>query len=211
MAAKGKLDPEQAAIDAALSLAAERDWRDIGLADIAAAAGLRLTDLYPRLDSKQALVAAFSRRVDATVLSEPAPGEDEPARDRLFDVLMRRFDALQPHRAALGNILRDQLRAPAGSLRGATQLCRSMAWMLAAAGIPSEGIAGRIRAKGLAAIYLAALRVFLRDESPDLARTMAALDGYLRRAEWLACRLERRAPPRAPAAPLDPAEQGGGA
>lgn len=195
MATKKKPDPEQAAIDAALALAAERSWRDIGLADIATAAGLSMADLYPRFSSKQAVLAAFSRRIDAAVLDEPAPGAEEPARDRLFDVLMRRFDALQPHRVALGSILRDQLRAPGEALGGLGQLCRSMAWMLTAARIPTEGLAGRLRVQALAAIYLAALRVFLRDESPDLARTMAALDGYLRRAEWLAGRFGRRPRP----------------
>ncbi|SMF46122.1 transcriptional regulator, TetR family [Tistlia consotensis] len=189
---KPRTDPEQAAIEAALKLAAERGWRALGLADIAEAAGLSLAELHPRLGSKQALLDAFARRVDAEVLAEAAPDAGESARDRLFDVLMRRFDALQPHRLALGNILQDQLRAPGEALCSLAQLGRSMAWMLAAAGIPSEGLAGLLRVKGLAAIYLATLRVFLRDDSADLSKTMAALDGYLRRVEWLAGRLQRR-------------------
>ena len=37
-----------------------------------------------------------------------------------------------------------------------------------------------------AAAYLSAMRVWQRDDSPDLARTMAALDARLRRIErWL--------------------------
>jgi AcrR family transcriptional regulator len=190
--AQRKPDPEQAAIDAALALATERGWREVTLAQIAEAAGLALAELHPRFGSKQALLDGFSRRVDATVLAEPAPAGEESARDRLFDVLMRRFDALQPHRLALGNILQDQMRSPGEALCSLAQLGRSMAWMLAAAGISTEGWRGILRLKGLAAIYLATLRVFLRDDSADLARTMAALDGYLRRAEWLAGRVSRR-------------------
>lgn len=185
-------DPEQAAIDAALALAAERGWREVSLAHVAEAAGLSLAELYPRFGSKQALLDGFSRRIDAAVLSEAAPGREESARDRLFDVLMRRFDALQPHRLALGNIVQDQARSPGEALCSLAQLARSMGWMLAAAGVSAEGWRGILRLKGLAAIYLATLRVFLRDDSADLARTMAALDGYLRRVEWLAGRLSRR-------------------
>lgn len=192
MPTKKKPEPDQLAIDAALRLAAERAWRDIGLPDIAAAAGLSMAELYPRFGSKQAILDAFVRRIDAAVLAEEAPGAEESARDRLFDVLMRRFDALQPHRQSLGNIVRDQSRSPGDALCSLAQLARSMAWMLAAAGISTEGLAGLLRIKGLTGIYLATLRVFLRDDSPDLARTMAALDGYLRRVEWLAGRLDRR-------------------
>jgi hypothetical protein len=41
----------------------------------------------------------------------------------------------------------------------------------------------------VALIYLATLGVWLRDESEDKARTMAALDKQLRRAEALVLRL----------------------
>ncbi len=188
---KQKPDPETAAVDATLKLAAERRWREIGLAEIAEEAGVPLAELHPRLGSKQALLDAFMRRIDAAVLAEEAPGAEESARDRLFDVLMRRFDALQPHRLAIGNILDDQLRSPGESLCSLAQLGRSMGWMLAAAGIPAEGLRGVLRVKGLSAIWLSCLRVFLRDDSADLSKTMAALDGALRRVEWLVGRLER--------------------
>nr|MBC8158924.1 TetR family transcriptional regulator [Alphaproteobacteria bacterium] len=53
---------------------------------------------------------------------------------------------------------------------------RSMAWMLEAAGLPSGGISGAARAAGLGALYANAVRVWLRDDTPDMAKTMAALD-----------------------------------
>ncbi len=61
-----------------------------------------------------------------------------------------------------------------------------MAWMLEAAGLSSAGIRGRFRVRALAVLYLCVLRVFVRDDSEDLAKTMAALDRRLRQAEpWL--------------------------
>jgi hypothetical protein len=67
-----------------------------------------------------------------------------------------------------------------------------MAAMLETARISSSGMKGLIRTKGLAAIYLATLRVWLKDDSPDMAKTMASLDGYLRRVEGMAGRLTGR-------------------
>lgn len=179
------VDPAQRVITCALSLAAERGWRRASLADIAAAAKLSLAELYKLYPSKAAILSAFVRHIDATVLAEGA-AEGETPRDRLFDMLMRRFEALRPHKPAVEAILRDSGTDPVALLCGMPRLLRSMAWMLEAAGIRSHGLLGRACAKGLAALYLATLRVWLSDDSPDMSRTMAALDKGLRRAETLA-------------------------
>lgn len=197
-------NPSDKIIDTAMKLAAERGWADLSLAEIAAEAELPLSKVYPLFASKQEIVAGFARRIDAEVLAEELDAEEmeEPARDRLFDVMMRRFDAMAPYKDALANILYDALRRPLDGLAGAPQLARSMRWMLEAAGIGSDGLRGALRVKGLGAIYLATLRVWLRDESADSARTMAALDGHLRRVENLLRRApgRRRRGPEAPPA-----------
>lgn len=180
-------------IDTALQLAAERGWRDLSLAEIAEAARLPLSQVYPVFPSKQAILEAFSRHIDAEVLAaEETDAEDGSARDRLFDVMMCRFDALQPYKAGLGNLLYDHARDPLAALCGARQLLRSMAVMLETARIPSSGPRGLVRTKGLALIYLASLRTWLRDESTDMAKTMASLDGYLRRVESVAGYFSKR-------------------
>jgi AcrR family transcriptional regulator len=196
-----KADIPDHLIDAALGLAAAGRWGDLSLAEIAEAAGLPISKVYPVFSSKQAILEAFSRRIDAAVLDEgdPEPAEGS-ARDRLFDVLMRRFDALDPYKEGIGNLLFDQVRDPLTALCSLMPLRRSMALMLEAAGLSSSGLRGVVRLKGLSLIYLTALRVWLRDDSPDKARTMAVLDRQLRRTEALLNRCSgRTAPPTAEA------------
>jgi hypothetical protein len=101
----------------------------------------------------------------------------------LFDVVMRRFDALTPYRSGLDSISQDLRGDPVAAAVYACSLRRSMAWMLEAAGIPSDGIAGALRIKGLGVVYLMVFRIWLTDDSADLSRTMAALDARLRQAE----------------------------
>jgi AcrR family transcriptional regulator len=175
-------------IDAALALVATEGWRRVSLAAIAAAAGLPILQVYRIFRSKQAILAAFYRRVDEIVLAEPPAAEaDERPRDRLFDLLMRRFDALQPYKSALGVLRRELPRDPPTALCAAASLLRSMRWMLEAADIPTSGVRGAVAVKLATAAYLSAIRVWQRDDSPDLARTMASLDARLRRIErWLA-------------------------
>ena len=184
---KKKPDIPNQVIDAALVLAATRGWRVLTLTDIAEAAKLPLSQVYPAYNSKAAILRGFTRRIDVAVLTtEESDAGEGNARDRLFDVLMRRFDALKPHREALGNIAFDEARDPVSALCGLGRLERSMAAMLEAARLSAGGLRGLLRAKALGLAYLAALRVFLRDDSSDLAATMAALDRSLGRLDRLA-------------------------
>lgn len=170
-------------LDAALALAARKGWRSLTLNAVAKEAGLPLSRVHRAFPSKWAILDAFADRIDEAVLARPAPDAGEPARDRLFDVLMRRFDAMQPHKPAVVAMAHDLGREPLAAFCAWPRLIKSMAWMLEAAGIDSSGLAGLVRTKGLAVLYLAAMRAWLSDDSADLARTMAVLDRGLRQAE----------------------------
>lgn len=173
-------------LDAALRLAADRDWSAIGMADIASEAGLTLAEARAAIPDKPMLLAALLARTDQAMLAE-GPGDPEsPARDRLFDLIMRRFDALAPHKQAVGRMMRTIPRDPLGGLVAAPLLLRGMAWALEACGIATGGLRGLVRIKALAALYLRTMRTWLADESVDNATTMAALDKNLKRAaRWV--------------------------
>lgn len=144
-----------------------------------------MADLYRFYPDKLAFVQAFMARIDGEVLAGTSASLDpeETVRDRLFDILMRRFDALKPHRAALDQICRAGRRDPMMALVLGPSLMRSMAAMLEAAGISGRGLPGAVRQNALLAIYAAVSRVFDKDELADLSKTMAALDSRLKTAE----------------------------
>ena len=106
-------------------------------------------------------------------------------RERLFDVLMKRFEEMDPDKEAVRSILCGSVTNVESLARGPLSLYRSMRWMLEAANISSSGMRGQLRIKGLALIYLAVLRAWLADDSEDMARTMSSLDRQLSRAERL--------------------------
>ena len=175
-------------IDAALRLIAEQGWRNVSLGAVAREARLPILRVYRLFPSKSAILCGFFRRIDEAVLADPVPAEaGERPRDRVFDLLMRRFDALQPYRPALEMLRRDlPFDPPAALAAGAGLLC-SMRLMLEAAEIATDGIVGMIAVKLTAAAFLAASHIWRRDDSPDLAPTMATLDRRLRGIErWFA-------------------------
>jgi AcrR family transcriptional regulator len=175
--------PRERLIAAALSLASEQGWRRVSMAEIAETAGLSLAETYTIARSKPAILAVLRRQIDEAMLAGGSVSGDAP-RDRLFDVLMRRFEAMRPYRTGLRAILRDSVGSPAllGMLPG---LLRSMGWTLTAAGLPASGCRGRLARRLVAALYVSVLPAFFRDDSRDLGTTMATLDKRLRQIESL--------------------------
>lgn len=197
-------DVREKALDAFLGLIAEKGYANVALRDVAQAAGLGFSDLFGVYPDKISLAAAFMARIDAEVLAGTPSFVDpeETPRDRLFDVMMRRYDALRPYRAALRALRRAGTRDPILAIGMGPGLRRSMAAMLEAASVASDGLPGALRQNGLLAIHYAVSRVFDRDETQDLSKTMAALDDRLKTAERWSQLFDRYA--KSPAADLPP-------
>ena len=170
-------------IDAALGLAAEKGWRRLSLAAVARRAGLSLAELYRLAPSKPLILAAAMARTDRAMLAAASALADEPVRDRLFDLVMRRLDALAPWREAVAAILSDLARNPPAALCALPAFARSLDWMLRAAGAEASGLGGLARRQALAVVYLLTLRRWINDDSADQGKTLAALDRALKQAE----------------------------
>lgn len=185
-------DPVAQAIAAAMTLAAEKPWRDISLYEIALAVGQNPVELALEIPSKSALLAAMARRADRRMLATiDEDWAEETVRDRLFAMLMARFDYLRPHR--------DGLKSALNSLRNdpITSLClaigpgqRSLDTALEMAGLSATGLRGALRRKGLGIAYAMAFRTFMKDDTDDLSQTMATLDKQLKNIESWAKRFE---------------------
>jgi len=173
-------------IAALFALLAEKPIERIGLAEIAERAGVSLTELRGAFGSPLAIVAAHAKDTDRAVLAaDLSDMAEEPPRERLFDVMMRRLELLAPDREAIRSLLRSAGRNPPLALALNALTVRSQKWMLAAADIPASGPRGALRAQGLALLYGSVLRTWVHDDDPGLARTMAALDRALGRGQRL--------------------------
>jgi AcrR family transcriptional regulator len=193
---------DAALLASAFSLAAERGWSGVSVAQAARDANLPLDRTRRRFPGRCAVLLRFGSLADQAALKLAT--DEGPHRDRLFDILMRRIDFLQSHRAGVLALLRHLPADPATTLLLAAANQVSMGWMLEGAGISSHGPRGLLRRKGLLAVWLWTLRAWQRDDNEDLAATMAALDQALSRAEdaegWLGGRPGPAQPPAGPVA-----------
>lgn len=185
-AAKKSAAPGDAIINAALAIAADNGWSAVTMAAVAEYADLALGDALLYAPTRAHLLVKFMDRLDAANLSGLTVSEEGSARDRLFEVLMRRFDLLNQKRHAVRAVIAGVPRDPPSAAMLACRVGRSAAALLGAAGISAEGLIGFARVQGLKAVMACALKAWMNDDSADLSKTMAALDKALARAERLA-------------------------
>src|SRR5437763_10275495 len=152
-------------IAALMALLAERRIEEIGFGDIAARAGVSLSVLRGEFGSTLAILAAHSKAIDRKVLAD-ADGDmaEEPPRERLFDVLMRRLEVMAPHRAAIRSLMRSASLNPSLAFALNSLSVRSQQWMLTAADIGASGPRGMLRAQGLALLFASVLRTWIDDQ-----------------------------------------------
>jgi AcrR family transcriptional regulator len=165
---------------------AQHGWPAMSMRRLAAEAGLETAGLRDRFPTRLDLLLLHGRVMDQAVLAGTIPGQGGSARDRIFDVLMRRLDAMQPHREGILRLFEDMRRDPLLALALAPHIGIAMRWMLDAAEIEAKSCEARLLALGLTGVWLATIRAWARDDSPDMGTTMAALDAALDRAERIA-------------------------
>ena len=180
--------PRDRIMTAFMALLAEKPIESMELTEIAKRAGVSLAGLRTEFSSPFAILTAQVKEIDRAVLDGAVDGSfddmaDEPPRERLFDVLMRRIEALEPHKAAIRSLMNSAMRDPALAIALNGLTVRSQQWMLAAADISTSGPKGAVRAQGLAFLFASVLRTWLNDDDPGHARTMAALDRALGRGQ----------------------------
>jgi len=184
---------------------AAHGWPGLSMRRLAAEAGVEVATLRERFPTRLDVLLLHGRMMDQAVLAGTIPGQGGSARDRIFDVLMRRLDAMQPHREGILRLFEDMRRDPALALALAPHIGIAMRWMLEAAEVEAKSCEARLLALGLAGVWLATIRAWAGDDSPDMGATMAALDSALDRAERIArplglLRGEAAPPPSAEAA-----------
>lgn len=182
-------------VRAALRLAAETHWGDLTLSAIAEEAGIALEQFHG-ITSKDSIADAVERYFDRAMSEGSFDSEDTP-RTRLFDVIMMRFEAMEEYRPGLLSLMKWRQSQPARllALIGARQ--SSADWALVCAGLDrSEGLPKPVKTTAIAWCIAQAEIAWRKEDSADLSRTMAKLDGELRkmeeRAGWITGRRRRK-------------------
>ncbi len=173
-----------ALVQTALDLSAAKGWNSLSISEIASESKIPLAEALVSFPTKTAILKVFQEHVDTMVINgTESDTATEPVRDRVFDVIMRRLEILNPWKAGLLAIAKDLIRDPGQCLYSVRSVTQSMTLMLECAHVSSTGLCGRLRVHGLSLIYIKTLRHWAEDTGQDLSATMSELDQTLKAAE----------------------------
>ena len=176
-----KLNERKLAIDALMALVADEGWKSVELPAVAQKAGISLATLRDLFPSKGAMLAGFGRMLDRDLIEGANPDLiGEPAHERVFDLMMRRLDAMTPYKPALAEIRRairsDLVSAAALNQSG----LNSWRYLLGSIDIPVEDELGMLKIQGAVVVFARTVDTWLDDTDPSMAKTMATLDKELK-------------------------------
>ncbi len=178
---------KEKAFKACLHIIEKEGWKSFSFAKASQKSGIPLDVFHTQFSSPSDVMTHLFKKIDGEVFKNlETPAENLSPKDILFEILMSRFDAGQPYKKVILHFWQDCLFLPNEAPALLCQSFSSMSWMLEAAGLSSRGLRGLLRIQGLMSLYLFALKTWLEDDSPDLAKTMISLDKGLSRLEMAA-------------------------
>ncbi len=181
--------PLKKIIKTSFGIIASDGWLHLSLRDVAAKAGLTLSELHEIVPDRIGLLELYLTQLDADVLKaweeDDADDDGQPLRDRIFDLLMLRIELSEPYRDGYRTLVRDLPRDLPALRRVGLAEARFMSWVLDAVGVSTRGLKGAVKVRMLAHAYLATARGWAKSDG-DLNKAMAELDRRLRRIErWI--------------------------
>lgn len=175
-------DRETLVAQAALGLLDKGDWAKLTLTGVARLAKLPLSDVLCVAPSKIALPGVVLRvLIRETAQRNAADAKSSDARERLFDVTMAWFDVQLPFAPGLKKLYRALQYDPASLLALRGEILDASGQLLALAEA-DFGFSPRIQSAAFAVVLGRAVGAW-REDGDDMGKTMAQLDGDLRRVE----------------------------
>lgn len=184
---KSQKKTARAGVKALLKCAAAHPFDQITLYDIAQRADLPLSDLAD-IGTSDDFIDMVEPFFDRALVDDHLDFSDPPT-ERLFEVIMQRFEAMEVYRDGLTKLMAWRDLQPSRRAALLTARRETAKWSLIAAGLDKGGQVEQLaRGAGLIWALARAETAWRKDENGDFARTMAKLDADLKS---LSARAER--------------------
>lgn len=171
-------------IAATRSLIARKGWLRTTMLDIAREADLGLIAGVQAMPTKLAVIDPIFNDLETAMLEKlDAELDDEELRERLFEVIMAWFDAMQTNRAEMEPLMKALPLDPLLSAAVARRFETTLDVMLEAANLKTTPLETLPRRRALGLLMADLTRVWIGDNSEDMAKTMAALDKRMGQVE----------------------------
>lgn len=181
MSALKKTINAQKIIHAGLQVMAAQETQKITLLDIANKLSVAEQDLYPFIQHPSDIFNLITRQTNTLLAQDYESDPNIPKRDQYFDLIMERLDLLQPYKTDIARFIKNIPKNPLVLATFFPDFERSIILMMRLAGDHPDQASHYTIRLGLTGAYLSTIRIWIKDDSEDSAKTMAHLDQCLNR------------------------------
>ena len=175
--------PQDKLVQTAFTLIERDGWAGLTLLALAKAAKMKVAEVYRLAPDKSALLSLIIAALDRDIVERLTEQDARaPMRDRVFDAVLNAFEGMAPRKPVMRVLYHDLRRDPSAWVSAWRGLQQTSAWVAESAGVDTNGLWGAMRLRALSLLLADTTAVWL-DDGEDLGRTMAHVDGRLRRFE----------------------------
>ena len=160
-------------------------WNSFSFNKLSKSLNAELNLVKNLLKSKKQLLIIFSEYIDEEVMKNVDINDlkDNSVRDNLFELLMLRFEKLQPFKTSLRILLNDLKSKPGDLKKIYKKIINSLDFYMEISNSKKNFIFDFIKFNSIFLIYSLTFKTWINDESKDMSITMAELDKWLSKAE----------------------------
>ena len=160
-------------------------WNSFSFNKLSKSLNAELNLVKNLLKSKKQLLIIFSEYIDEEVMKNVDINDlkDNSVRDNLFELLMLRFEKLQPFKTSLRILLNDLKSKPGDLKKIYKKIINSLDFYMEISNSKKNFISDLIKLNSIFLIYSLTFKTWINDESKDMSITMAELDKWLSKAE----------------------------
>ena len=164
----------------------KKGWSYFSLKSLAKENKSDLESIKNFFKNKSQFLVSFSEMIDNKVLANIDKDEfnKNSIKDNLFELIMLRFENLNPYKTGLKILLSDLKKSPVELKKIMKKVLDSMDLFLEIANVKNNYLMDFIKVNIIFIIYSYVFNVWLDDQSSEMSKTMAELDKWLSKAEF---------------------------
>ena len=182
---KKKGDQKVVYIKRAFMLIEEIGWENFSLEKLARKELIKTEDLNHFFSDKNQLIECFSEMIDEQVIKEIDLAEfnQNSVKDNIFELIMLRFEKLDPYKKSLTILLKELKYKPRVLNKLTKKIFNSLDLFLEISNAKSNYVFYFFKLNIMFIIYGYTFKIWLEDDTKDMAKTMAEVDKWLSEAE----------------------------
>ena len=164
----------------------KKGWKYFSLKSLAKENKSDLESIKNFFKNKSQFLVSFSEMIDNKVLANVDKEEfnKNSIKDNLFELIMLRFENLNPYKTGLKILLSDLKKSPVELKKIMKKVLDSMDLFLEIANVKNNYLMDFIKVNIIFIIYSYVFNVWLDDQSSEMSKTMVELDKWLSKAEF---------------------------